>query len=344
LGEPARLRLLALAATEELSIGELAEVLDESQPNVSRHLGALKQAGLVALRREGTRSYVRVAEGAFSDAVVGDALREGRDLCEREQRMGRIAGVLRARESSSRDYFARVDRGDVGALAPETPAYLAAVGALCRSRVGARWRVAVDVGTGDGALLDVLSPFFEQVVAIDRSEARLGLARERAARHGLENVHFAHGEPTAKTCAAALGAAGGGGQQAEWAGADAVFCSRVLHHAARPQAFFGELAALLAPGVGASVTGGGGGALVIVDYEPHEDERLRDHADVWLGFSKEELARFASAAGLSCVHHAAIGAPRRGSGPDAHLPWQLFIAVSADAAHGEFTPSRRTSK
>ena len=47
LSEPARLRLLALAAEEELSIGELAELLQESQPNVSRHAGALRQAGLL---------------------------------------------------------------------------------------------------------------------------------------------------------------------------------------------------------------------------------------------------------------------------------------------------------
>ena len=46
LSEPARLRLLALAAHEELSIGELAELLGESQPNVSRHATALRHAGL----------------------------------------------------------------------------------------------------------------------------------------------------------------------------------------------------------------------------------------------------------------------------------------------------------
>ena len=47
LSEPVRLRLLALAAEEELAIGELAELLGESQPNVSRHAAPLKQAGLL---------------------------------------------------------------------------------------------------------------------------------------------------------------------------------------------------------------------------------------------------------------------------------------------------------
>jgi len=61
LAEPVRLRLLALTAAEELTIGELAALLDESQPNVSRHLAPLKQAGLVIVRRQGTRALARLS-------------------------------------------------------------------------------------------------------------------------------------------------------------------------------------------------------------------------------------------------------------------------------------------
>jgi len=50
LAEPVRLKLLALAAEEELAIGELAELLNESQPNVSRHVAPLKAAGLLLSR------------------------------------------------------------------------------------------------------------------------------------------------------------------------------------------------------------------------------------------------------------------------------------------------------
>ena len=88
LSEPARLRLLALAADEELSIGELAELLEESQPNVSRHAGALRQAGLLVDRREGTRTLVRVAPQGWEDAVVADALASGRALCDKDGEPG----------------------------------------------------------------------------------------------------------------------------------------------------------------------------------------------------------------------------------------------------------------
>src|SRR6185437_586659 len=89
LSEPIRLRLLAVASEEELSIGELVDVLGESQPNVSRHVATLKQAGLVALRREGTRALVSLRDDG--DLVVRDAIAAGRAMCESDGSLKRLA-------------------------------------------------------------------------------------------------------------------------------------------------------------------------------------------------------------------------------------------------------------
>jgi SAM-dependent methyltransferase len=98
------------------------------------------------------------------------------------------------------------------------------------------------------------------------------------------------------------------------AGADAVFGVRLLHHAPRPADVVAQLATLVRPG----------GHLVVLDYARHDDETMRDQADLWLGFEPSELARFADAAGLGKPHVARVLAPR--SGPDAHLPWQVLVA------------------
>ena len=141
LSEPMRLRLLALTAEEELSIGELAELLNESQPNVSRHATALRQARLLADRREGTRTFLRVTSQALRDAVVMDALASGRELCESEGSQARIADVLRAREAPTHEYFARPGKNRVDAFPAETGAYLAAVSPLLlRTRARGRCR------------------------------------------------------------------------------------------------------------------------------------------------------------------------------------------------------------
>ncbi|HWL84546.1 MAG TPA: metalloregulator ArsR/SmtB family transcription factor, partial [Polyangiaceae bacterium] len=150
LSEPIRLRLLALAAEEELAIGELAELLGESQPNVSRHVAPLKQAGLVVVRKQGTRALVRLSEGAADDAVVADALESGRALCESdtaESLTTRVQEVLRARDAVAREYFAAPRASDGASLRspPELGAYLACLAMLLPRRT-----LAVDAGTGEG--------------------------------------------------------------------------------------------------------------------------------------------------------------------------------------------------
>lgn len=305
LAEPARLRLLALAAEEELSIGELAELLNENQPNVSRYAGALRQAGLLLDRREGTRTLVRVSAQAARDAVVADALASGRALCEREGSLARIPDLLRAREAAAHEFFSRPTKSKVDGPPSEMGAYLAALAPLLPRRA-----LALDAGTGDGRLLEVLAPVYERVVAIDRSDAQLALARERVAARGFENVTLLRGELDAKELRRAVGS-----------GADAVVASRVLHHAPQPAKVVGQLASLCAPG----------GALIIVDYGRHDDESMRDQADAWLGFEPAELRRFARAAGLEDARVTAIHAPLCGSGPDKHLPWQVMVAKKSNS-------------
>jgi ArsR family transcriptional regulator len=63
LADATRRRILALIADErELCVCELSAALDQIQPKVSRHLGILKDAGVVLARREGTWMFYRLAD------------------------------------------------------------------------------------------------------------------------------------------------------------------------------------------------------------------------------------------------------------------------------------------
>ncbi len=309
LSEPVRLRLLALAAEEELAIGELAELLGESQPNVSRHAAPLKQAGLLAVRKQGQRALVKLGSGAMHDAVVADAVASGRALCEADGSLGRIADVLRARDAVAREFFARVEpKADAapGAVPAELGAYLCALAPLL-----GRVDLAIDAGTGDGGLLEVLAPVYRRVVAVDRSGAQLALARSRAATRGWTNVELVQGELDGDAVKSALG-----GERA-----DAVFAVRLLHHAPKPADFIRQLGALVRPG----------GALVVLDYGRHDDESMRAQADLWLGFDAAELRALAVEAGFEDTHVAPIPGALCGRGVDAHLPWHALVARAATA-------------
>jgi DNA-binding transcriptional ArsR family regulator len=75
LGDPTRLRILALVSDQERSVGELARLLDEAQTKVSNHLACLRWCGFVATRREHRTIHYRLADERVAAVVeLGRAL------------------------------------------------------------------------------------------------------------------------------------------------------------------------------------------------------------------------------------------------------------------------------
>jgi DNA-binding transcriptional ArsR family regulator len=91
IAEPRRRQILRLVAHDELAAGEIAAAFDITRTAVSQHLTVLKNAGLLAERRDGTRRLYRArAEGLdglrqFLDDMWAGALEEARRLAEQER-------------------------------------------------------------------------------------------------------------------------------------------------------------------------------------------------------------------------------------------------------------------
>lgn len=309
LADPVRPRLLALTSVEELAVGELAELLREGQPKISRHAAALRDAGLLAARKQGTWTLLRLAPQAAEDPVVSDAVHAGKIACQNDGTLDRIETVLSARDAATREFFAREGRPLRAGPPDELCAYLAAIAPLLPHR-----KLAVDVGTGDGSLLEVLAPIFNNVLGVDRSPAQLALAEARVKRRCFHNVKLVRGEIDGPEIRALCRKGGG---------ADAVFAARILHHAPVPAKAARALAELARP---AGKDGEPGGAVCILDYEAHEDQALREkQADLWLGFEPAKLKKIAQEAGLVDIHLRRLPGAWQGEGPDRHLLWQLLV-------------------
>lgn len=65
LAEPMRLRILHALGDGEQTVGELVELLEAGQANVSKHLGLLLDAGLVRRRKEGLNAFYTVADDSI---------------------------------------------------------------------------------------------------------------------------------------------------------------------------------------------------------------------------------------------------------------------------------------
>jgi ArsR family transcriptional regulator len=248
---------------------------------------------------------VRLSEQAVHDPVVADGVEAGRALCVADGSLLRVPTLVAQRDESARAFFANASEARLAPneLPGELPAYLTALASLLRDV-----DLAVDVGCGSGSVLDVLAPVFREVIAVDREHVQLSLASARLARRGYANVTLVCDAYDSEAVHQQVHQRGG---------ADVVFASRVLHHAPKPEAAVLALSRLLKPD----------GALIVVDYAPHEDEALREQqADLWLGFADEELMDFARRAGLADAEVHGIGRGRCGDGLDSALGWQFMVA------------------
>lgn len=194
-GDATRLRLLALLSNGEATVGELQQILGQSQPRVSRHLRLLGEAALVTKFRDGQWVYYRLASGAaerdFAAQIVGLA---GADDLTLAADAAALANVKRARE---RDVYASAGRHPFGSgfsvARPDARELAAALDdALGDGPLGD----VLDIGSGAGSLLCMLGSRARQVVGVDASKRMRLLARSRVHQSGITNCTVRDGELT----------------------------------------------------------------------------------------------------------------------------------------------------
>lgn len=288
-GEPTRLRILSLLAHDELAVMELSQILNQSQPRVSRHLKLLTEAGLVERFPDGAWVFYRLpaTDPGRSTAERLLGLVDDEDpawLRDAEQ----LEAVRGARMTEAADYFERNAQrwNEIRSLYVAEDQVEAAI--LEAAGPGPHRRL-IDLGTGAGRMLALLGPKAQSAVGLDLSNQMLNVARRAMSEAGLAGVELRHGDIFA------TGLPSGD--------ADLVVIHRVLHYLADPAAAVAEAARLLSPG----------GRLLIIDFAPHGHEFLREeHQHRRLGFTDEEIGRWLEAAGVA--HDASLSLPPAASG------------------------------
>ena len=270
--EDTRLRILALAARDQLTVSEFVDILGQSQPRVSRHLKLMVEAGLLERFREGQWAYFRLARhpelAPVVEAIVAKLGAEG-DLA-------RLEDLRRRRENRAIAYFrTNAERWDqLRALHIDDAEIEKALVDLLPDDAGS----LLDIGTGTGRILEVLARHAERATGIDQSREMLAVARTNLARAGLGNVEIRQADMYALPFASMS--------------VDVVSIHQVLHYAEDPAAVLREAARVIAPG----------GTALIVDFAPHDLVELRrEHAHVHLGFADNQVAGWLAAAGLEAA-------------------------------------------
>lgn len=316
LGDEARLRLLRVLARDRFNVTELTGVLGLAQSGISRHLGLLKDAGLVSEERSGAYTYYKLAPTvrqngkAAANAPAGALGSSGAlwTLLESQFAAGDAAATVRADEARLQEVL-RLRRENFDAhTGPDTRDGRQ----LVPGRSWAAWARAlghlmpalevVDIGCGEGYLAIEAAQWARHVTAIDRSPDVLARAKALGTRRRASNITWKRGEMEKLPLADHS--------------FDLAVLSQALHHAGDPAAVLAEAARVLKPG----------GRVLLLDLRSHDEAWVRDQlGDRWLGFEDNQLRSMLEDAHFTDVR-LSVGARRAGD------PFTVIIASAQKSA------------
>ena len=283
---------MRLLSAMELAVGELAQVLGQSQPRVSRHVGILCDAGLARRHREGSWVFLRSAIGNGCGDPVGNAVArllataEAEDagfaaLCADDRH--HLATIRAAREQSAEAYFARhaEEWDELRQLhSPDDLVEARLREVLAQAPLGD----VLDIGTGTGRMAELFAEPADRLVALDKSLDMLRVARAKLQRFPAGAVELVQGDFAALPFPART--------------FDTVLLHQVLHFAPDPAVALAEAARVIRPG----------GRIVIVDFAAHSREELRErHAHARLGFTDSAMAGLLGGCGFKAQAPDALG-------------------------------------
>jgi ubiquinone/menaquinone biosynthesis C-methylase UbiE len=306
LADPLRLRIFAAVAEEELTVGEVQDVVDSVQSSVSRNLAILRDAGFVQDRKEGTSVYFSARRN------MPDAARELfnslqfrlADIPEIKQDQARLEECRRRRRQRSQGYFESV-AGDWERIRKSY--FDDRVTSLAIEKLLRRGLILADVGCGTGSLTLELARFAGKVIGVDLAREMLRRARSLAKERQLRNVEFRQGDAL--------------DLPVQSQSVDAAFCVMVLHFLPDPQRAIAELCRIARRG----------GTVILVDLVKHQQDWMREQmAHRWLGFEKEQIADWFRQAGVSQLEYELTGAfAGEKMARNGNRPVEIFVARAA---------------
>lgn len=280
LADQLRLQILRLLMHESFGVLELCRILDIRQSALSHHLKILATAQLVSTRKEGNSIFYRRAFLSDEDPQreLKAAVFEEIDTLPLDPACAqKIRQLQLERAQLSLNFFNRhADKfREKQGLIVAHDEYANVLHDVISSLGFPADADVLEVGPGEGHLLVELAEKFSQLTGLDNSKDMLERCQDAVHEAGHKHVHLLHGDTSValkKSIAS-----------------DLIIFEMVLHHISSPARTFQECAELLKPG----------GCLLIVELSPHDQDWVRESCgDLWLGFEKQDLDRWAEDAGL----------------------------------------------
>lgn len=281
LSDPTRLRIVALLERNELSVNELQEITRLGQSRISTHLGLLQESGLLDSRREGKRTFYKLATAAEGVAreFIPLAVRGAAELPDHLADQINLKRILGHRTQQAQLYFNQVAGRFDRSYGPGRS--WQAFGQLLLRILPPL--VVADLGAGEGLLSELLARRAKRVIAVDNSDKMVAFGANKARKNKIKNLEFRLGDLE--------------NPPLEPASVDLVILSQALHHAANPNQAVRSAYEALRPH----------GQIMILDLLQHNFEQAHElYGDRWLGFSESDLHHWLESAGFKKIEVATV--------------------------------------
>ena len=280
-GDGTRLNILRVLSNESFGVQELASIFEVAQPAMSHHLKVLTKSKLIEPRRQGNTIFYRRAmtkEKTQYQRMMTHLFHEVDSLTPNQATKDNIEKVYQKRSKTSQQFFEKNASHFMekqGKLC-ELKEYLGNMMDLLDLANLSKNSKVLEIGPGHGGFLRELSGRYTNLVALDRSEEILKVAKEQMATRA-EKIKFIC-EPF-ETYALLK-------NETEY---DVVILNMVLHHMPSPANVFRKASEILSKQ----------GHILIADLTPHQQEWVKESCgDVWLGLDPLELKAWAQDAGF----------------------------------------------
>jgi ubiquinone/menaquinone biosynthesis C-methylase UbiE/DNA-binding transcriptional ArsR family regulator len=276
LSDSTRLRMVALLEKDELSVNELQEIMRMGQSRISTHLGLLQDSGLVQSRREGKRTFYKLAVAA--NGSLGEftqlAIRGARELPDYAGDQINLKRILGRRREQEQVYFNQV-AGRFDRVYGPGRSWQAFGHLLLRVLPPL---VVADLGSGEGLLSELLARRCRKVIAVDNSEKIVAFGAAKAKKNNLKNLEFRLGDLQ--------------NPPIEPESVDLAILSQALHHAEDPARAISSAYRMIKVG----------GQVMILDLAKHRFIKAQEiYGDRWPGFAESDLHRWLEAAGFKKI-------------------------------------------
>lgn len=264
LSDRTRLKITAVLTKGEFSVMDIMDILEMGQSRISRHLKILSDSGIITSRRDGTWIFYKCfPEKGIKQDIIDSLIKWFKFEEEFKSLFKKADILLKSKSDKSRKFFSRIGSNwqAIRNRYIDQALYIRLL-----KDAAEKVKIFADLGCGTGETIKILAENECSFIGIDNSQEMLAEAKKVLKNLPGERVSLRLGNMEYLPL-----------KENE---VDGLLVSMVLHHIPQPGIVFNEFQRVLSPG----------GKITIIDFLKHKDEKLRkEEADIWLGFSKNEI-------------------------------------------------------